>query len=270
MSWMHRVATLPLSLNVSVVFLISLVLGWLLVRLVRHYAPYPLFKENNELVGFAYAVFGLIYGVLLAFTIVVAWERFSDAERIITREVTILSELWRDSQAFAPEVRRPVHETLLQYARSVADDEWPEMARSGRPHPGTARIYERLWDLSYTLQPATKNQEAYLAEFLARMNELSVHRRMRMLASHTEVQAILWSVLLVGACLTIGYTLLFANRHGWVQWAVTTSMILIIVLNLMVVIHLQYPFTGSAAVEPEAFRELVATFGERLAARPGP
>jgi Na+/glutamate symporter len=34
------------------------------------------FEENNEIVGFTYAVFGLIYGVLLGSTIAVAWERY--------------------------------------------------------------------------------------------------------------------------------------------------------------------------------------------------
>lgn len=106
MNWMHGVAMLPLWLTVGGVLLISVTMGWLLVGLVRRCAPYPLLKENNELAGFTYAVFGLIYGVLLAFTIIVGWERFAETERVVMSEVTVLSELWRDIKAFSPEVRQ--------------------------------------------------------------------------------------------------------------------------------------------------------------------
>jgi hypothetical protein len=264
MNWMHTVAQWPLWLLVVGVFLFCLGAAWTLVALVRRYAPYPMFKENNELVGFTYAVYGLIYGVLLAFTIIVAWERFAETERIVMHEVTSLSEMWRDCKAFPPAESDGIHSNLIAYARSVVADEWPSMAAQGRAHPQTMKIYEQLWARTYTLRPETKTQEAFLAEVLSDINQLSANRRLRLLYSRTEINGILWLVLFVGSVPCIGYTLLFANRHGWVQVLITMFVMLIVLMGLLVALSLQYPFTGDVCIHPEAFQNLLESFHQRL------
>ncbi|MCX7008609.1 MAG: DUF4239 domain-containing protein, partial [Kiritimatiellaeota bacterium] len=217
-----------------------------------------------ERVGFTYAVFGLIYGVLLAFTIIVAWERFAETERIVMHETTVLSELWRDIKVFPPADRDGIHSNLMAYAQSVVEDEWPVMGAQGRANPKTAKIYEQLWDRTYVLHPETKIQEAYLTEVLGDISQVSANRRLRLLYSRTEINSILWLVLLLGAAPTVGYTLLFANKHGWVQILITMSVMLIVSLSLLVVLSLQYPFTGDVSIQPEAFRDLLESFQRRL------
>ena len=71
-AWGHKIMQWPLNASVITIVALSTIVPWLAVRLVRRIWPYPALKENNELLGFTYAVYGLIYGVLLAFTIVVA------------------------------------------------------------------------------------------------------------------------------------------------------------------------------------------------------
>ena len=63
---MNVTSLVPLWLALLIVAVLSAVLSWLLVALVRRWWPHPTFKENNEFVGFTYAVYGLIYGVVLA------------------------------------------------------------------------------------------------------------------------------------------------------------------------------------------------------------
>jgi len=264
--WMHTVAQVPLGVSVIAIMVLSALVPWLAVRLVRRIWPHPTFKENNELVGFTYAVYGLIYGVFLAFIIVVAWQNYAETEQLVMHEATILSELWRDSLAFPPAFRDNLHRDLIEYAQSVIDDEWPAMAARGQAHPLTQAIYERLWALTYHIQPETANQSAYLSEFLARMNELSGARRLRILHSRVEVHGILWLVLLVGAVPTLVYPLLFSNKHAPVQVMIMGSVMLIVMLGLLVTFFLQHPFSGGAGIEPEAFRELLAAFQQRLRA----
>lgn len=86
--WSHWVGPWPLRLNVTMVVLSSVIAPCLAVRLIRRVSPYPAFKENNELVGFTYTVHDLIYGVFLAFTIVVAPQRFGDTERMVLQEAS--------------------------------------------------------------------------------------------------------------------------------------------------------------------------------------
>lgn len=263
-AWMHAVVQWPMSVSVITVVALSVVVPWLAVRLVRRIWPHPVFKENNELVGFTYAVYGLIYGVFLAFIIVVAWQSYAETERLVMHEATILSELWRDSLAFPPAFRDNIHRDLIEYAQSVVDDEWPAMAARGQAHPLTQAVYERLWALTYHIQPETQNQSAYLSEFLARMNELGGARRLRILHSRMEVHNVLWMVLLIGAVPTMAYPLLFSNKHALVQVMIMASIMLIVSLGLLVTLFLQHPFSGGASIDPEAFRELLEAFQQRL------
>ena len=265
-SWVHTVVQWPLSVSVVSVVAVSAVVSWLSVRLARRIWPHPAFKENHDLVGFTYSVYGLIYGVFLAFIIVVGWQRFAEAEQIMMHESTVLSELWRDSLAFSPAFRDNIHKDLIEYAQSVVDDEWPAMASRGEAHSHTQAVYERLWAFTYHIKPETKIQEAYLSEYLARMNELSSTRRLRILHSRMEINRVLWLVLLIGAVPTVAYPLLFSNKHAWVQVVIMGSMMLIVILGLLVTASLQYPFTGEVGIEPAAFHELLDSFHQRLLA----
>jgi hypothetical protein len=265
-AWVHTIVQWPLSVSVAIVVVLSTVVSWLAVRLVRRIWPHPSFKENHDLVGFTYSVYGLIYGVFLAFIIIVGWQRFAETEQIIMHESTVLSDVWRDSLAFPPAFRDNIHKDLIEYTQSVVDDEWPAMAARGQTHSNTQAVYERLWALTYHLKPETKIQEAYLTEFLARMNELGSARRLRILHSRMEINGVLWVVLLIGAAPTLAYPLLFSSKHAWVQVAIMGSIMVLVMLGLLVTASLQYPFTGEVGIEPAAFHELLDSFHQRLLA----
>jgi hypothetical protein len=253
----------PLSVSVLIIVALSAVMPWLAVRLIRHKWPHPAFKENNELVGFTYSVYGLIYGVLLAFTIVVAWQHYGETEKLVLHETTLLSDLWRDSVVFRPWVRDYIQKDLISYAQSVVDDEWPAMAARGKAHPKTEEIYEHLWAITYVFEAKTQIREHYMGHYLGVMNDLGGTRRLRILHSRMEVHSVLWLVLLIGAVPTVAYPLLFSSRHAWVQVVIMGCLMLIVMLGLLVTLSLQHPFGGEVRIEPEAFRDLLDSFHHR-------
>jgi len=253
----------PLSVSVLIIVALSAVMPWLAVRLVRRVWPHPAFKENHELVGFTYSVYGLIYGVLLAFTIVVAWQRYEETEKLVLHETTLLSDLWRDSVVFRPWVRDYIQKDLTAYAQSVVDDEWPAMAARGKAHPKTEEIYEHLWAITYVFEAKTQIREHYMSHYLGVMNDLGATRRLRILHSRMEVHSVLWLVLLIGAVPTVAYPLLFSNRHAWVQVVIMGCIMLIVMLGLLVTLSLQHPFSGEVRIQPEAFRQLLDSFSHR-------
>src|SRR5436190_8612544 len=125
------------------VMLASLVAVYVVRRFVR---PEDL-RENNEFTGFTWAFIGLVYGVYLAFTVVVVWEHYNTADATATNEATHLSELWRDAEVLPG--GRQVQDNLYAYTRSVVEDDWPAMARGSLGSPKTSDIYERLWRAYY-------------------------------------------------------------------------------------------------------------------------
>ena len=260
---MFAIAQLPLSMGVIAIVVFSGVMSWLANHLIRRIWPPPAFKENHELVGFSYAVYGLIYGVMLAFTIIVAWERFAGTERVVMQEATIVSQLWRVSEALPSDIGEPIRKDLFAYTDSVIHQEWNAMAATGHAHSETEQIYEHLWTKTHRIHTETGSQQVYQAQFLRQMNELGVARRLRILHARMEVHSVLWLVLLVGALPTVAYTLLLSARHAWVQVLNTGFILLIVLMGLYVTLSLQYPFAGDVSIQPEAFLDLLDALRHR-------
>lgn len=264
---MNMMAGLPLWVLVTVVFGASSIASWALVMLVRRLFPHPALKENNELVGFTYAVYGLIYGVILAFTIVTVWQQFDMAEATVVNETVILSELWRDAQGLPEAVRRPLQDDIQAYVEAVLAHEWHSMAHDGKAHPAAQAAYEEIWKNSYGIEPTRESEEVFLQEYLGRLNALSGARRTRLLLCRSELHAILWILLMFGALPTIAYPLLFAARHAWIHVGLTACITALVVLCLVLTFSLQYPFTGNVSIKRDAFEALRAALRERAALR---
>lgn len=88
------------SLWISGIILIGLgtLLSMLGPALVRRYVALDRLTANNEIAGFKYAVLGVLYAVLLAFAIIVVWQKFSDAETSVVQEAGAATTIYRLSQ----------------------------------------------------------------------------------------------------------------------------------------------------------------------------
>lgn len=211
----------------------------------------------------------MIYGVVLAFTIVTAWEHFSDAEQLVLEETALVRELARVARAFPSESGMEIEKDLLAYTISVIEDEWPEMAHHGQLSVKTQAVYEDLWQNSYTIVPETPNQTAFLAEYLDRINQLSATRRMRLMYSRARVHNVLWLVMVAGAFPLVGYTLILCTKHTWIHVSITAAMTGLVVLCLYVAASLQLPFSGSVAVDVQPFEDLQTSLEKRISPLPG-
>lgn len=71
--------------------------------------------SSKDFVNAAYPILGLVYGTFLAFTIVITWGQFNDAQNSVTSEVTYLSDVWRDAETFPKHVCKNIHTNLTLY-----------------------------------------------------------------------------------------------------------------------------------------------------------
>lgn len=69
---------------------------------VRRFIPADRLSENNEYVGFTFSILGLIYGIYLAFTVIVVWQQYEGAKETVTTEVALLGAVWRSVERFPP------------------------------------------------------------------------------------------------------------------------------------------------------------------------
>ena len=69
---MH-VSSMPALLMGTLIVGLTVLVSVACVYIVRRIKPHPILSANNEFAGFTYPIVGLIYGVFLAFTIIVEW-----------------------------------------------------------------------------------------------------------------------------------------------------------------------------------------------------
>ena len=85
-------------------------------------------KRNDEVAGFTFGVIGAFYGLLLAFVIVAAWERFDRAEAEAHDEAVSLMSRCRSSKGFPLPVATEMQGAIRTYTDKLVDKDWPEMA----------------------------------------------------------------------------------------------------------------------------------------------
>src|SRR6202451_986508 len=88
----------PLWLSAMIIIGLGTSLSMLGPGLVRRRIRLERLTENNEIAGFKYAALGVLYAVLLAFAIIVVWQKFSDAEADVVQEAGAATTIYRLSE----------------------------------------------------------------------------------------------------------------------------------------------------------------------------
>lgn len=224
--------------------------------LVRRAVPLDRLRTNNEVAGFKFAVIGVLYAVLLAFVVIIAWERFHEAERALAAEAGAAGAISRLSTGLdaggAAEVRR----RTAAYLQSVLADEWPSMAR-GHSSPGTSQALTDLYEAVLRERPGDMHDADLQTDLFRQLDQLTAARRDRLVMAGGTVPGVIWFVLILGAVLTIMFTYLFGSQYVVMQSLMTGVLAAIIFSAILVVVAIDQPFTGAIVVEQEPLRAVL-------------
>lgn len=258
--WLFTIPTIPMAVIIAILSAGLAVTG---LYLFKRFGVKGSLRQNNPVTASVYTIMGGIYGIFLAFTIIIAWSQFLDAKRSVYQEVTHLSELWRDAQVFPEPSRSQIQAKLMAYAEAVVDFEWQSMAFTGKASPVAEKAYGELWQCYYDLIPQGTQAESFYQTSLMQLNEVGRYRRQRIMESRSKLPGPLWVFLICGGFVTVFFTYLFDARHLWLQEVVTSLLTWIITFGLFLILSLQYPFSGDLSIKPLPFEELVQSFQQR-------
>jgi len=216
-------------------------------------------RGNNEVAGFKFAVIGVLYAVLLAFVVIISWERFYDAETALAREAGAAATIYRICSGLDDSSAAAVHENLEAYLRSVLADDWPAMVR-GRPSAVTTRVLSDLYEVVVRFRPADLHGSDLQKDLLTELDELTRARRERLVMAEGTVPNVIWFVIFLGAALTISFTFFFGTENIIAQSMMTGILAAIILSAVLVVIALDRPYTGAIVVSKEAIRAVLEDF----------
>lgn len=250
----------PLWLQTLLILILPTGIAMLGPLVVRRFVALDQLSTNNEVAGFKFATVGVLYAVLLAFSIIVVWEKFNDAEATVQREAAAAATIYHLAPSLGPSQADAARQALTAYLRSVVADEWPAMAQGGAS-PTTRQALGGIYTALLGAQVAAHNGDvAVEAEIFNQLNQLTQARRTRLLAAEGDVPGPLWIVLFGGAVVTIAFTFFFGTRNLRAQTLMTGLLTLLIFSELLIAVALDRPFTGGIRESPEAIVRVLSDF----------
>ena len=111
-------------------------------------------------------------------------------------------------------------------------------------------------------EPSTSTEETLHDRQVTLVDDMMNDRRLRLLQSREGLPPVLWSVLLSGTVLLVGYTYFFGLPDFRAHLLMVGMLTALIVTILFAIKSLEYPFSGDMRVEPSAFELVLNRFEE--------
>ena len=99
----------------------------LIVSLIRRLVPPVREGFDAEVSSQILGVVAALFGLLLAFIVVIAYQNYGDTQSNVSNEADAIAAIVRDSGAFSKPDRDRVRAAVGVYVRAVVEDEWPRM-----------------------------------------------------------------------------------------------------------------------------------------------
>ncbi len=254
----YFLSSLPLWLLILLLVVAPTAVAMVVQLLIRRLVGPASLAKNNEIAGFKFATVGVIYAVLLAFTVIVVWEKFSEAEVAVAQEAGATAALFRYAQGPEAEAQA-LRRAIVAYLKTVIDDEWPAMAEMSESHEATHAL-DAVYNAALALNRTGGRDTADMSEVFSQLDSVTLARRTRLHLASGLVPNIIWVALFAGGFLTVAFTLFFGSENPRAQICMTGILSILVTLGLVVIVSTDHPFTGPVHILPHPLESVLADF----------
>ncbi len=202
---------------------------------------------------------GLVYGALLGFTIVVAWEQFSSAEINVSNEASTLITMYRQTVGMPVAEQTHMRVLLRKYTNAVEGPEWQNAIRTGT---GTESARDALNEMYRVLgsEQSDVASSPISQKFLDQLTTLASQRNQRILDARPQIPGLLWTGLLFGGVVLLGLGGFMRLGSTRAHFGLLSAVAVLLGLLLFVVFWLDHPFGNQLGVTPEPFGQSLIVF----------
>ncbi len=181
------------------------------------------------------------------------FETYADVSKIISQEATTLAVLHRDVSAYPEPIRSQLQKELRDYVDYVIREAWPLQQHGQVPNAGVERM-NRFQSMLAMFEPATEGQKLLHAEALRAYKNMIQARRLRLDAVSTGLPGVMWTVVLVGAVISLSTSFFFKVEDVRLHQILLTLLAMFIGLVIFMTFALDRPFRGDLGVRPEPYQ----------------
>jgi fumarate reductase subunit D len=252
---------LATALNVILTVFVPVLVAVVGLILVQRLVPPDRREGQNNVAGFIYAVLGVAYAVLLAFMLIAVWQDYKTAQTNVESEAHELAGVYFLASQLPEPDRSRIQDLVRTYTRVVVEEEWPMMER-GQTSPRADSLLRQLRLKLLEFDPRTEGEQVLYELGQTQLHEAADARRTRLLEVREGIPHLLWVVLVVGGVITVSFTYLFGLKSNLAHALMVAALTLLICGILFTIGEFNNPFSGSVGIRPEAFKEVLHSFGE--------
>jgi hypothetical protein len=229
----------------------------ILILLFRHCIAYQTRKDHHGLVSTMFGRVAPMFGILLAFIVIILWQKYQSAELNAINEANAALDVYRDllhypnrSQVVA------VNASYEKFIKSVVQDEYPQMMQMKKSKK-TQKAKDVLWLNIMKIQAKTQQEQAFHKNMLRNLELLTNFRQTRLKEMHSSMPEVLWVVIFIGAIVTILLAALLHAEKFWMHALSISMLAIVIATTIFLAIQLDYPFLGELSVGKAGYVEIL-------------
>ncbi len=256
---MFYLTSLPLWLSATILMVPTTLLAMAGPVIARRYVELTRLRTNNEVAGFKFATVGVLYAVLLAFAVVVVWQKFDEADSKVAQEASAAATIYLLSEGIDANHGAAIRQATTDYLTAAIAEDWPAMAQESES-PAVTKALHDIYREVLKYHSFGTDEGIVIAEILRQVDDISDARRERLVMADGIVPRIIWLVLFGGAFITIGFTFFFGTENLRAQAAMTGALSILIFAGLLTIVTIDHPFAGTVTVGPEALATVLGDF----------
>lgn len=223
-----------------------------LLVLVTRWVPFDRREPQNDVVGFVYAVVGVVYAVVLALVVIDVLGALDSARANSYVESNALIDLNWFAKSLPQPAGTQIQDIAKAYTETVIKQEWPLLGKEQTSAVAWTQA-RQLRDAVEAQQPMTLASQSRYQAALEAASALSGARRQRVNDATEGIPGLLWAALIIGGLVTVGFVFLFGMPSLLAHCTVVFCLTLLVGSLLLLIYELNYPFAGAIRVRPDAF-----------------
>jgi len=225
-------------------------------KIVHHHVA----EGHNDVLVPIFLTAGVIYAVLLGFTVVAEWEFFDAARANTAEEAALLVPLYRQTRVMDEDKGNEMRHLIRSYAEHVVE-RWTAF-RDGARNTAAGKDTNEIIRVFSTMTPANKARELVSAQFLQTFSQMVLNRNKRYAQSAESLSTLMWIGIIAGGVITIGFSFIIFMERCWPHVLGVAAMSALIGMLLFMAAMLSRPFHGPLAIDPGPFEQVLKVFDQ--------
>jgi len=249
-SYLYSVDSNAIAVFWSAFFIVFSILALFVIEAIT---PHHARREHNDIVGFIYAVVGVVYAVLIGAVAVGVNENYNKVSEIVVKENSAAANIYKLSNNFSKIDQERIQEAMFDYMKLVIEQEWPQMNAGIIPTTGGWAPLNKLISTLHEFKIESTKESVFFTELVTQLDQLNNIRRDRIFMSGESLDLPLYSMIFAGAFICIIGSLLFGGTKPYSHMPITLLLALMIALIISTIFTLDKPFRGGIAITAHPF-----------------